>query len=98
MLTGTQFRSVRRRLGLSWKETAEGLHCSVRTIARWEASGALSRRISLKAQRVFYAAAKLRANQDLCPTCHMGFVPKPGAAATLPQISGLRGDGLPPKA
>ena len=90
MLTGAQFKIVRKRLGLSWKTAAEGLHCSVRTIARWEASGVLSRCIELKAQRVFYAAAKLRTNQDLCPTCHMGFVPKPGfAEEVLPRIPGL---------
>ncbi len=87
MIAGPALKRVRKQIGLRWVDVAQELGVHWRTVARWEASPMLSRRVELKIQRVLWRAARERSFQDVCHHCHgAGLVPKPDAPAVLPRI------------
>lgn len=88
MLSGTQVKMVRQRLGLRWVDVAAQAGVHWRTVARWESQPMLSRRQELKFQRIAWQGARDRCFQDVCPHCHgAGLVPKADAPAVLPRIA-----------
>lgn len=86
MIAGPSLKKVRHRLGLSLREASQQAGVHVSTWCRWENTPILSRCQELKVARVLWRAARERSYQDICPTCHMGYVPRPDAPTPLPRI------------
>jgi transcriptional regulator with XRE-family HTH domain len=87
MITGTQLRIARKRLGLSLTTGADAAGVSRRTFARWQASGSLSRCIERKVARLLWNATRMHSYQQVCSHClGSGLVPQEGAPAVLPLI------------
>jgi transcriptional regulator with XRE-family HTH domain len=93
VVSGADIRRVRQRLGMTQYQAAAGIGVSRRTISRYENTPVLHRRVAAKLQKLFWAAARLHLEQDICSQCcGSGLVPKPGAPGILPKIGRLRSD------
>jgi len=70
-MTGAYLRQIRLRMNLTWHDIARRCGVSWRTVARWEASGKLSRTQLAKMQRLLWELARtpLAQGREVCPVC-----------------------------